>query len=288
MVGTVIPFRSLLVSNYPTVIGFDIAGLVLEVGENVPLGPCTNNGRTRERCLVPWQHAIPLPDEDMPWSHAASLSVAIQVLLTSWDVMGITCSAATANTSPSAEKNRNKKCEAVLIWGASSSIGSMGVQSAQLLRDDQTSPFAAVYATAGSANHDYIRSLGADRVFDYKDAGVIDAIFSAASQQRLVIRHGFLTNGSLEKCQVVLKAFLGAEKSEDKDSAKIASVPLIPSDVEVVNGVERLRQFQRWMGICGRRHLADGLIGPSPEIKVVGKGIDAVNAGCQCWVGYGT
>jgi hypothetical protein len=167
----------------------------------------------------------------------------------------------------------------------------MGVQSARLLRDDQGSSFAAVYATARAANQKYIASLGADRVFDYKDPQVIDAIVSAARENGLVIRHCFLATGQLASCQAVLKAFVGNGHRGEEPEAKIGSAPVIPLDAEEVDGVEtfflhpsveegeRLGQFQYWLGSWPLEKLANGIIRPSPEPKVVGKGLGAINAG---------
>ncbi|OJJ42349.1 hypothetical protein ASPZODRAFT_137358 [Penicilliopsis zonata CBS 506.65] len=306
--------QGLFIPTYPTVIGFDMAGLVLEVGDNVPTGdtdndtsPCFRPGITRaaayagsfwrsfnpdygafqERCLVPWQHAVPLPDKSMSWNHAATLPVAVQVPLSAWDAMGI--SRIGEATKRGKEKKNIQKREALLIWGASSSVGSMGVQTARLLRDDPNSTFAAVYATAGSSNKSYVVSLGADRVFDYKDSQVVDAIVSAAREDGLLIQHCFLATGELALCQAVLKTFLG-EEGKTK-TAKIASAPVIPPEAEDVNGVEtifimpsmveeeRLEQFQYWLGTWLRENLAKGTIKPSPEPSVVGKGLEAINAG---------
>ncbi|KAF7169368.1 hypothetical protein CNMCM5623_002131 [Aspergillus felis] len=324
--------QGLFIPAYPTVIGFDMSGLVLELGENVPTGatdndpgPCFQPGITRvaayaasywkacdpdygafqERCLVPWQHAVPLPDEDMSWNGAASLPVAVEVALNAWDALGIPragAGEATASAPVSAgstgtdtetnggkQKDNKEKREALLIWGASSSVGTMGVQTARLLRDDPTSSFAAVYATAGSANMPYVASLGADRVFNYKDTHVVDAIVSAAKEDGLVIRHCFLATGQLASCQAVLKAFL--EEDQEGKTAKIGSAPVVPPDAEVVNGVEtifvvpstvegeRLEQFRYWIGTWLRENLAKGTIRPSPEPSVVGMGLGAINAG---------
>ncbi|RLL96315.1 hypothetical protein CFD26_105603 [Aspergillus turcosus] len=305
--------QGLFIPTYPTVIGFDMSGLVLEVGDNVPTGAfrpgitrvaayaasfwrsCDPDyGAFQERCLVPWQHAVPLPDESMSWNHAATLPVAVEVALNAWDVMGIprvgeaTASAPASAGSTGTHTNGGKymKREALLIWGASSSVGTMGVQTARLLREDPNSSFAAVYATAGSANKSYVGSLGADRVFDYKDPQVVDAIVSAAKEDGLVIRHCFLATGQLAPCQAVLKTFLG-----DTKTAKIASAPVVPPDAELVNGVEtifvfpstvereRLEQFRYWIGTWLRENLAKGTIRPSPEPSVVGKGLGAINAG---------
>lgn len=310
--------QGLFIPTYPTVIGFDMSGLVLEVGHNVPTS--FQPGITRvaayaasfwrsfnpdygifqERCLVPWQHTVPLTDKGMSWNHAATLPVAIQVPLNAWDVMGIprlgeaaasaTVSATSTDTDTTGKEKQNNsgKREALLIWGASSSIGTMGVQTARLLREDSNSSFAAVYATAGSANKSYVGSLGADRVFDYKDPQVVDEIVSVAKQDGLVIRYCFLATGQLAPCQAVLKTFLG--KDQEAKTAKIASAPAISADEEVP-GVEtifvfpstvdkeRLEQFQYWIGTCLKENLVKGTIRPSPEPSVVGKGLGAINAG---------
>ncbi|KAJ5121685.1 GroES-like protein [Penicillium bovifimosum] len=170
--------QGLFIPTYPTVIGFDISGLVLKVGDNIPVGatdegpgPFFRPGITRvaayatsERCLVPWQHALPLPDEGISWNQAATLFVAVEIPLNAWDVTGISrVGEATASSSVSAapvgadtsggtQEYKKQKRDALLIWGASSSVGTIGVQSARLLREDRDSSFAAMYATAGAAN----------------------------------------------------------------------------------------------------------------------------------------
>ena len=310
--------QGLFIPTYPTVIGFDMSGLVLEVGHNVPTS--FQPGITRvaayaasfwrsfnpdygifqERCLVPWQHAVPLADKDISWNHAATLPVAIQVPLNAWDIMGIprlgeaaasaTVSARSTGTDTTGKEKQNnpEKGEALLIWGASSSIGTMGVQTARLLREDPNSSFAAVYATAGSANKGYVGSLGADRMFDYKDPRVVDEIVSAAKQDGLVIRYCFLATGQLAPCQAVLKTFLGND--QEGKTAKIASAPAVSADEEVPGletifvfpstvDKERLEQFQYWIGTCLKENLVKGTIRPSPEPSVVGKGLGAINAG---------
>ncbi|KAJ9216741.1 hypothetical protein DTO166G4_1587 [Paecilomyces variotii] len=311
--------QGLFIPSYPTVIGFDMSGLVLEVGDNVPTAlfrpgitrvaayaaffwkSCDPDyGAFQERCLVPWQHAVPLPDEGMSWNHAATLPVAVEVPLSAWDAMGIprvaeAVASAPVSVGPAGGKQKNNnmgKREALLIWGASSSVGTMGVQTARLLREDPNSSFAAVYATAGAANKSYVGSLGADRVFDYKDSQVVDAIVSAAKEDGLVIRYCFLATGQLAPCQAVLKTFLEEDQDGKKTkTAKIGSAPVLPPDAEVVNGVEtifvqpsmveaeRLEQFRYWIGTWLRDNLAKGTIRPSPEPSVVGKGLGAINAG---------
>lgn len=319
----------LFIPTYPTVIGFDFSGLVLDIGDDVPTGtsndgqgitfqPGTrvaaysasfwrscdpNYGAFQERCIVPWQHAVPLPDESMSWTYAATLPVAVQVPLSAWDALGIhRVGKADALASVSVplghiaveggmEENNKEQDEALLIWGASSSVGTMGVQSARLLKESQSSSCAAVYATAGQSNKGYVSSLGADHVFDYKDPRVVETIVAAAKENGLIIRHCFLATGKLGPCQEVLKAFLGEDGNRKGQRAKIGSAPIVPDDAEVVSGVEtiflmpsmneeeRLEQFRYWMGTWCRQNLAKGNIRPSPEPRVVGKGLAAINKG---------
>jgi NADPH:quinone reductase-like Zn-dependent oxidoreductase len=308
--------RGLFIPSYPTVTGFDISGLVLEVGDDVPVGaddavpgPIFRPGITRvaayaaafwrswgpdygafqERCLVPWQHAVPIPDEGISWNQAATLPVAVEVPLNAWDAMGI--ARIGADASGGAQRSEKQKKEAILIWGASSSVGTMGVQSARLLREDRESPFAAVYATAGASNHGYVGSLGADRVFDYKDPRVVDAIVSAAKEDGLVIRHCFLATGQLASCQAVLKTFVENDQGGENLKAKIASAPIVPPEAEVVTGLEtifvlpseneeeRLAQFRYWLGTWLGENLPKRTIRPSPEPRLVGKGLEYINAG---------
>lgn len=304
--------NGLFIPTYPTVIGFDLAGLVIEIGDNVPQSlfqpgitrvaayaasmwrACDPDyGAFQERCLVPWQHAVPLPDEQViSWNQAATLPVSVQVPLNAWDVLGITNMGDVTKTSVSGSVHKFKN-EAVLIWGGSSSVGSMGVQTARLLKENPDCPFAAVYAIAGSTNHEYVASLGADRVFDYKDPGVVDTIISAAQQDGLVIRHCFLATGQLSLCQAVLTAFLDKDQAGNPvQVSKIASAPIVPPDAKVVDGLEtifvlpamtddgmRLNQFKYWLGTWLRENLAEGKVKPSPEPTVVGKGLEAINAG---------
>ncbi|KAF4993553.1 hypothetical protein FGRMN_6412 [Fusarium graminum] len=314
--------QGLFISEYPAVIGFDMSGIVMEVGENV-LASYFQSGVTRvaaysasawkgcspdygpfqERCLVPWQHVVPLPDQSMSWNHAATLPVSVQVPLSVWDVIGLprmeedsspsNITSTDGNLNQSASGDHVRKNEALLVWGASSSIGSMGVQTARLMREDQRYPFAAVYATAGSANHEYIHSLGADRVFDYKDPDVVQTIINAARADGLAIRHCFLAIGQLAPCQSVLEAFVDPRREGTK-TAKIGSAVPIAPDAEDIDGVdvifaapsmmnegERLEQFRYWIGTWLRKNLAKGTIKPSPEPNVVGRGLEFINVGLR-------
>ncbi|GKZ68296.1 hypothetical protein AnigIFM50267_002974 [Aspergillus niger] len=308
---TIMRDTGLFIPSYPTILGFDLSGLVLEVGTNVPhyFRPGVTRvaaysasvwkacdpeyGAFQERCLVPWQHVVPLPDEDVmiSWNEAATLPVAVQVALNAWERVGIVLRVGDTQKNDETKNKNVKKREVLLVWGASSSVGSMGVQVARVLRDQPGSSFAAVYATAGTANHEYIQSLGADRVFDYGDPSVVDEIVEAARKDGSVIRYCFLAVGDVRMCQAVLGAFVGFN-SDEKEKGKIASAPVIPPDVKGADGVEvifvvpsmddegkRLDQFRYWLGTWARENIAKGKIRPSPELRVVGRGLQSLSDG---------
>jgi len=57
----------------------------------------------------------------------------------------------------------------ILIWGGSSSCGSSAIQLAVAAGWN-------VATTASKSNHEYVRSLGASKVFDQKDPNIVDEI----------------------------------------------------------------------------------------------------------------
>ncbi|KAF2735834.1 zinc-binding oxidoreductase [Polyplosphaeria fusca] len=61
--------------------------------------------------------------------------------------------------------NKVSKPTPILIYGASTATGTLAVQYAKLVG-------ATVYATASPHNFDLLKSLGADHVYNYRDAGV--------------------------------------------------------------------------------------------------------------------
>jgi NADPH:quinone reductase-like Zn-dependent oxidoreductase len=68
----------------------------------------------------------------------------------------------------------------ILIWGGSSSCGSSAIQLA-------VAAGFSVATTASNANHEYVKSLGASQVFDYKDPNVIETILKTLKPGDLVM-----------------------------------------------------------------------------------------------------
>jgi NADPH2:quinone reductase len=104
-----------------TVMGLEFAGEVESVGNNVKaVKPgdrvmCTGSGGYAEYAVADWGRAAPVPANNMSWEQAATLPIALQTMHNALVTAG-----------------RLKAGEAVMIQGASSGVGLMGLQIAKL------------------------------------------------------------------------------------------------------------------------------------------------------------
>ncbi|OIN10356.1 NADP-dependent oxidoreductase [Oceanisphaera psychrotolerans] len=138
--------------------GFEVMGTVLEVGAEVSIhqpgdrvfGLLTGGGYS-EQLVVAADALLPVPagvSDEM----AAGLALAGT---TAWQ--GLT------------EHGGLQAGERVLISAAAGGVGHLAVQLAKDLG-------AAVVALGSPANHDFLRSLGADEVIDYRDQAGLEAM----------------------------------------------------------------------------------------------------------------
>jgi NADPH:quinone reductase-like Zn-dependent oxidoreductase len=145
----------------PFVPGWDVAGVVVEMGYGVttlqpgdrvfgmPWFP-REAGAYAEYVTAPSRHFARMP-EGMPFEEAAALPLAS---LTAWQAL-----VDTANV---------REGQTVLINGASGGVGHLAVQIAKALD-------ARVIGAARAANHDFLRSLGADECVDREAVQIQDA-----------------------------------------------------------------------------------------------------------------
>ena len=146
-------------SNFPMVLGFDIAGVVAGLGADVTgLSPgqavvARSDSRTgaayAEYVAVGQNSVVPKPSE-ISDEHAAAMPLAA---LTA--VQGFRDNAKT------------KAGDNVLVIGASGGVGSYAVQIARILG-------ATVTAVCSAPNLELAKELGADRVIDYTDRDVFE------------------------------------------------------------------------------------------------------------------
>jgi NADPH:quinone reductase-like Zn-dependent oxidoreductase len=145
----------------PFVPGWDVAGIVVEMGFGVTLFSPGDRvfgmpwfprqaGAYSEFVAAPSRHFARIP-EGMSFEEAAALPLAG---LTAWQSLVDTANVQAGQT--------------VLVHGASGGVGHIAVQIAKELG-------AHVLATARSVNHDFLRSLGADECVDREAVAVQDA-----------------------------------------------------------------------------------------------------------------
>ena len=172
---------------YPTIIGSDLAGEVVEVGRDVSrfrvgdrvIGHAVSTDKDSNRAAegafqrytaVLERLASPIPDS-LAFADAAVLPLAVSTAscaLFQDDHLGLNLpSAAPAATG-----------QTVLVWGGSTSVGSQAIQLAVAAGYE-------VLATCSPRNDDYVRSLGAAMTFDYRSPTVITDIVEAFADRTL-------------------------------------------------------------------------------------------------------
>jgi len=161
--------------RFPTAFGFDFSGVVQQVGPSVssravgdevfghlPYAMSTRQGTFADYISVPPSQVGLKPAAVSHEDAAASATTGLTAL------QGLR------------DKARLKPGQRVLINGASGGVGSFAVQIAKLLG-------AEVWGTSSAAKSDFVRSLGASEVIDYRKTPItelselFDVIFDAAS-----------------------------------------------------------------------------------------------------------
>ncbi|RSO33313.1 hypothetical protein DMH15_21960 [Streptomyces sp. WAC 06725] len=140
-------------TSLPYVPGQEVAGIVEAVGEGIDLAPGARvygtlfptGGGLAESAAVDADRLAPMP-EKLDFVEAAGLVVA----------------AGTAHEGL-VDRGGLQQGQTVLVTAASGGVGTSAVQIAAALG-------ARVLGVAREANHDFVRSLGASEVFDYRDA----------------------------------------------------------------------------------------------------------------------
>ncbi|GAD99985.1 hypothetical protein BC1G_01379 [Paecilomyces variotii No. 5] len=272
-----------MIANWPTVLGSDIAGTVISAGSSVPddapkpgsrvtaFAPCfytkgkPDYGALQTRVLVPAANALEIP-QGMSFNEASLLPMAVSTAWAGWYSIGL--------PFDTSYKESDKK--GVLIWGGASCVGSATIQTAKLMG-------FKVYTTASEKNHDYVKSLGADRVFDYESENVVAKIVDAVKADGVTVEIGYDAVGDLASAQAVLKQLNGTK------TARLASAPPLTPASPTTEGVEskfvmapldpkELQEFfhtvfNGWL----KGKIETGEFVPSPRIRVIDGALASVN-----------
>ena len=161
--------------KYPLVLGEDVAGSVTVVGSTAAskfnVGDRIlayavgirqpERGAFQEYVVVPQELACKIP-ESMSYIDASVFPLCITTAahgLFSKEFLGL----------PFPKVDPVSTGKGVVIWGGSSGVGSNGIQLAKAAGFE-------VLTTCSARNFDFVKSLGADKVFDYKSPTAVDEI----------------------------------------------------------------------------------------------------------------
>jgi len=192
--------------KHPFVLGFDMAGEVVEVGKGVTrfavgdrvLGlsraaeESINNsaeGAFQQYAILRQDYVSPIPDEVayedasvVPLGFATAPAALFDKTQLGLDMPRQPARPATGQT--------------VLVWGGSTSVGCNAVQLAVAAGYE-------VFATASPKNFQYLRKLGAARVFDYDSSTVVDDVL-AALRDKMTAGALSIADGTAEKCMSIM------------------------------------------------------------------------------------
>ena len=138
--------------TFPHILGRDFSGVVSAVGPGVA-------------DLAVGDAVFGVTDQGIEGAYAEKLAIKAAIIAKKPDRLGHAEAAATGLTSLTAlwaveDTAKLRAGETILIQGGAGGVAGFGIQLAKHLG-------ARVITTASAANHDYVRSLGADQVIDY-------------------------------------------------------------------------------------------------------------------------
>jgi NADPH2:quinone reductase len=223
-----------------TIPGLEFAGEVVAVGGEVPGGitpgqrvMCSGGGGYAEYAVADWGRVSALPDRNLGWEQAATLPVALQTMHDAVVTNG-----------------GLQRGESILIQGASSGVGLMGLQiakhmGAKLVIGSSTNP----------ARRARLAEFGCDLAIDTSDPTWPDQVLEATGGRGVEVIvdqvSGSLANGNLRACailgRIVNVGRLGGSRGEfDFDLHALRRIRYIGVTFRT-RSVEEVREINRRM-----------------------------------------
>lgn len=146
-------FKPILPYDPPFTLGHDLAGVVIGIGAGVRRFSVGDEvyARPRDQRIGTFAERLAVHEDDLaikPRSLSSSDAASVPlVALTAWQAL--------------VEMAQVRPGQKVLVHAGSGGVGTYAIQLAKHLG-------ATVATTAGAANHDWVRELGADQVVDYR------------------------------------------------------------------------------------------------------------------------
>lgn len=159
---------------------------------------------------------------------------------------------------------------AIFIYGGSTSVGATAIQLAKAAG-------VFVVSVAGKANHEFCKSLGADIVLDYKEAGWEEKVAAAMQGLRIAGAYDSIGSESTSKACAAILASTGSDFS-------VMSVLPLPEGIKgkgvfgsnVTLDDDLAKAI--WLDFLGQA-LAKGLFVPKPDPLIAGNGLESIQQG---------
>ncbi|KAK3669776.1 hypothetical protein LTR78_010349 [Recurvomyces mirabilis] len=224
------------ISQPNSIAGCDFAGTVVAIGSGVTKalevgnrvagavhGGKTGEGCFAEYCLAKGDLVVKIPDE-MSFEKAATFPLGVATVGQGLFQQGLMLPL----PSPSAEGGELGKQgtgEWVLVYSGSTATGSLAIQFAKLSG-------CRVLTTCSPANFSFVKSLGADEIFDYSIPGIGQQINRFTENSLRLI---FDAIGSEESAAVCAKVMSSRTEIEGKRYATIIGPPAAFEEQKSVN-----------------------------------------------------
>ncbi|OZJ04674.1 hypothetical protein BZG36_02563 [Bifiguratus adelaidae] len=266
--------------NYPTILGHDVAGEVVEVGSSVTrfrvgdrvLGKAVGFTTHRD-CDNAFQlYTVVLDNLASPIPSTMSFEAAAVIPLgLSTAACGMYQKNYLALQYPSVSPKPTD--QVLLVWGGSSSVGSNGIQLG-------VSSGYEVITTASPRNFDYVKKIGASQVFDYNSKTIIEELVDALKGKTIAgVLDCIAANEAIEVCAEVLRKSQGNKfistviKASEDLPGGVKTKWIYGGDLKD-NEVGKI-VYEDYLP----KALAEGKFVPAPDPVVVGKGLHAIQDG---------
>lgn len=275
--------------KYPTILGEDVAGKVIDVGKKLKdkynvgdrviafsnvLVRGTPFGGFQLYPTVQASTASIIPD-DMTYNDAVVLPLSISTA-----AAGLFAEATlkldypeTHSARSSSRAGNTREPETLLLWGGSSSVGSSVIQLA-------VAAGYIVVTTASPSNYSYCKALGARLVLDYHNPDIVAILIRVLRGVHVVGAYDAIgTDVTGRQCGAVLH-FIGGGKLATVGSAPKIFDNVIVTQIRAGNiAGDEPEVAQKVWGEFVPAALESEELRPFPEPLIVGKGLKHVQDG---------
>ena len=272
----------ILLEDYPAILGCDVAGEVVEVhpsladvysiGDRVIGAASCLSRKDGTYCYSAFQEYVVLKSpsiakipKEVAYEDAAVLPLGINTAASCLfmdKTLGL--------KAPSVDGTKASQGKTLLVWGASSSVGSCGVQLA-------SQAGYQVVGVASKRNHDMVKGLGASMCFDQNDPTLVDDIVAYFNGKEVIGAFDAISNISTLNaiCEIldrsggkklVASVMPGAEEKATK------GVKIVTNFATDMARSELSKAIWLWLD----KAMEENKIKYMPQPEVVGQGLEYV------------